>query len=303
MENTEETEVERLRRRNKQLHESLRSVSAKNTGLQEACARLKELAARSEWGVVRTHRALNLLREDADRVMRENGVEDLQREMHEWRAKYMSLRGRRAEWMALARRAVTAKAEATTQTTNYAVAVEELTARIGLVEKQRDDAVATAQKVIESQQAQLNRMAEQCRLWKRGELDTMTTIAGIAGELAGHPLPEPGAWERAKAVKAAETLSALRQRDEELARVNDALKDAGISHPQGVQGVRDLANQREGAYEQIDEWKSWEARARGATVQLLDIFGRGGTSLSAMLQAGQYDKVIELLCKEQDIAE
>lgn len=148
-----------------------------------------------------THQELVVLRADLARALLPDGMAGLQGEVEHWRDKFRQQRERRPAWNALTRRAVERKAEATRRATDLAIAVQQLTARLEEAEETGNAAVANAQKVIDALQAQLDRIGEQCRLWHRGELDTMTTIAGITGEFRGHLLPEPGEWERAKAVK------------------------------------------------------------------------------------------------------
>lgn len=265
MKNPEKSETENLRERNEYLRRRLESEKKQVHNLREETARLDTAVEEERKEFFRLHSALNVLRDDANRVMRENGAVELQKEMERWREDYHKLRAKRRVWGDLARKAVVAKAETTRELTDAAVLTQQLREAATRAEQQREDAVVNAQKVIESQRAQLDRIEEQCRLWKRGELDTMTTIAGITGEVHGYHLPEPGAWERAKAVKEAELRADLLE-----------------------------------ASDDINEWKTREARARGASMQLLDLFGHGGGGpLSARLQAGQYDEVIALLKKEQ----
>ncbi len=49
------------------------------------------------------------------------------------------------------------------------------------------------------------------------------------------------------------------------------------------------------AEKEIDDWKTREARARGACTQLLDVFGHGHGPIRAMIQAGKYDEAMDAI--------
>lgn len=122
-----------------------------------------------------------------------------------------------------------AKAEEAQRARDLETVVAQLNKHIKLVEQQRDDVAATAKKTVDALDARLQRITEQCRLWYRGELDTMTTVAGIHGEVHGYPLPEPGQWERAKAIRSAELLSQHREMTNQLAAIEAMLQEQGIA--------------------------------------------------------------------------
>jgi hypothetical protein len=47
--------------------------------------------------------------------------------------------------------------------------------------------------------------------------------------------------------------------------------------------------------DEVNKWKDWEARARGATMQIVELTGHGGTSLTGRLQMGLYDEALDQL--------
>lgn len=123
----------------------------------------------------------------------------------------------------LARRATEAKAEEAQRARDLDEVVAGLKRKVTEAELQRDNVTETAKKVIDAMDGQLARIKDQCRIWKRGELDTMSALAGICSEVEGHPLPEPGAWERAKAVDAAKKLTQLRQLRDQVDQIEAAV--------------------------------------------------------------------------------
>ena len=116
---------------------------------------------------------------------------------------------RTAQWRSLARRSVAAKAAQARRTRELEAVVQELNAKLTVAEKQRDAVATNANKVVVALQAQMARITEQCALWRRCELDAMTALAGITAEVNGHRLPEPGVWDRRRAIRDAEIRSQL----------------------------------------------------------------------------------------------
>lgn len=215
--------------------------------------RLKAVADRNYRWFVETHNALDVLREDADRALTDGGVKDLHAELTQLREDKAVLLAQRAAWRNGRRRYVEAKVAEAERARGLEAVVQQLSEKIGSVEAERAKAIDQAQAIIDDRDGQLARIREQCSLWNRGELGTMTTVAGICAEFRGHPLPEPGAWDRARAIKEAEMRSQLQEADAELDRVNAALHNAGVDFPQGAQGVRDLARLLAGAQEAFEE--------------------------------------------------
>lgn len=212
-----------------ELREENQRLRRVNASLRKQAQRQNERAAAELASWHRVHDAMNLLREDAMRVLRENGVEWLHAQLEKERTETLRLHRVLSRRRGISRRAVEKMAEAQQQVRDLEAALDEMRQQVALVEQQRDDVDKTAQKTVGELQAKLDRIGDQCRLWNRGELDTMTTIAGIAAEMNGHPLPEPGAWERAKAVRAAEILSQHREMSLQLGEIEDVLREEGFS--------------------------------------------------------------------------
>lgn len=116
---------------------------------------------------------------------------------------------RAAKWRDLARRSVRAKVVEARRTRELEAVVRELNTKVTATEQQRDDVTKNAVKVVDSLEAQMARIAEQCELWRRCDQDAMTTLGGITAEVNGHKLPEPGVWDRRRAVRDAQIRAQL----------------------------------------------------------------------------------------------
>lgn len=256
--------VEQLRELNDCLRQDLQGRISKANNLQTENARLQEVADRNYKWFVQTHDALNVLREDANRALTDGGVRDLHRELEELREKCQRLLSKRKEWTEFGRRCAEAKSAEAERARDLEAVVVQLNEKIERIEKERNDTAAQDQIIIETRDAQLSRIKEQCGLWNRGDLGAMAAVAGITAEMRGYPLPVPGAWDRSRAVKEAELRSALRS-----------------------------------AQESVNEWKAYEAAARGAATRIAEHFDAPPVIVRA-LTAGDYEGAIQTLDKGDD---
>lgn len=220
--------TDEIRKHNEHLRTRLREEQQQTGHLREEVARWKRIAEKAHTSWIRTHSALNLVVQDAQQVMEKNGAAKLHRTLLEQREIYERLYAKRQQWRDLARRATEAKVTEAQRARELDELVEELRQRLVETERQRDAAVEKAERVIADQQAKLDRIEDQCRLWKRGELDTMTTIAGITGEFTGHPLPDSGVWDRQRALRRAEVMSMLNRATDQLHQIEARLNEQGI---------------------------------------------------------------------------
>lgn len=223
-----EDSTDKIRKHNEYLRTRLREEQQQTGHLRDEVARWKRIAEKEHTSWIRTHNALNLVIQDAQQVMEKNGAAKLHRTLLEQREIYERLYAKRQQWRDLARRATEAKVAEAQRARELDELVEELRQRLVETERQRDAAVAKAGQVIADQQAKLDRIEEQCRLWKRGELDTMTAIAGITGEFTGHPLPDSGVWDRQRALRRAEVMSMLNRATDQLHQIEARLNEQGI---------------------------------------------------------------------------
>lgn len=214
--------------RERQLLDQIAELKRENHSLREEAVRHHNRADEERRSWIRTHDAMNLLREDAMAVLRNNNAASVYSDLEQERYAHQKLKDRRQHWMRFARQSVEMKALLTQKLRDAHAALEEMRQQAERTEQEKKDVAETAQKVIDARDAQLARIADQCRLWKRGELDTMTTIAGICGDVNGHPLPEPGTWERRKSALHAELMSQHRLMTEELAQIEALMNVEGI---------------------------------------------------------------------------
>lgn len=250
-----------LMEHNNFLRERIARLTKENTGLRGEVERLEAVADRNYKWFLSAHDAINMLRQDAETAMREGGAWELHLQLTEAREDMSRLREKhrrnRTQWTDLTKKAIAAKAEESQKRRDLEAALEAMRKKAAQHEAERDEVTRTAEKTIGDLEAKLHRIAEQCELWHRGELDTMSAIAGITGEMRGFPLPEPGIWERSKAIRAAEILSQHREMADQLAQIEAVLEDAGVqlvsTHEQQV---RDLVQLYRGQQEQLDELRN-----------------------------------------------
>jgi hypothetical protein len=304
MADTEAPSVEKLTQRIKYLQERLRAEERQSRNLRSEAQRWERIAAEEHKSWMNAHNALNLVREDAQRVMRENGVTELQAELDRERELSARLKRKLDQRYDLTRRAVEGKVAATTTATDQAVTIDQMRTQMAQMEENHAKAVESGRKVIQSQQDRAERISEQCRLWKSGELDTMTAIAGITGEMYGHQLPAPGAWERAKAIKEAELRAKVTVMEDQLGQIVDMARNAGIDAVESdpVRAVKWLAKSLsisekkvELKQAEVDQWKAWEAEARGATMRIVNTVWHDADEILTRLQAGQYNEAVALV--------
>lgn len=224
----EDRDLESLQRHNKRLREQLTETQQLADRLLAEAQRWRKIADEERASRMKTHSALNLVVADAQRVMAENGVEGVYARLGEEREKNVKLRQQLSQRRGITQRAVAELSVARQETRDRDAVIEEMRQRLVETERQRDAAVEKAEKVIADQQAKLDRIEDQCRLWKRGELDTMTTIAGITGEFTGHPLPDAGVWDRQRALRRAEVMSMLNRATDQLHQIEARLNEQGI---------------------------------------------------------------------------
>ena len=287
---------DRLMEHNQFLRERINQLNGANTSMRAELKRVCDLADKHWKSFIDTHNALNVLREDAQRVLTEAGAWEMRLELDGLREDFARYKTRAREsrkvYQELARRAAKAKAAESQKARDLEVALEQMRRKAEQFAAERDGTAKTAEEAVAKLDAKLDRIAEQCNLWHRGELDTMTTIAGITGEMNGHSLPEPGAWERAKAVRAAEIISLLNEATDKISAIEVELEEAGVGFTgDHLQQVKDMIQVAE-------SWKQAHADQRELVMLLARKLGADNYLYEA-LENGDYDGATALL-KELD---
>lgn len=224
---------------------------------------LRESRRRTHEQLMEARANLTTTRADLDRLADDKGLQLLQEEVEELRSEVKAELVRRAVWTDLSSRLRIANFKKARRIADLDQVMHNLSAAVETANRQRDAVADTSRKVVESLTAQRIRIAEQCKLWQRGDLDTVTALAGITAELNGHPLEEVGVWERKRAVREAQVRSEL-----------------------------------EAANNTIEHWERVEKEARDALVRVLETLGYGNPGLVTLVQAGKYDEIIAGLEKE-----
>lgn len=208
-------------------------LEAEVRGLRQTLQGVQENADKYYKMFVAARDRLDVLRSEAETVLKDAGVwelhQNLTNEIDALVQKSVRLRGMRDQWRELAVKAVRNKTRAAEEARDLEAALQQMRKHAEALKQQRDDLEKSAEKTVDSLDAKLKRIQEQCELWNRGELDIMTAMAGITGEMRGFPLPEPGSWERAKAVRAAEILSQNREMAIQLGDIEDLLTEEGVT--------------------------------------------------------------------------
>lgn len=243
-----------------ELREENQRLRRENASLREQAQR-QSARAEEEWASwQRVHDAMNLLREDAMRVLRENGVTELHAQLQEERESHQKLKAKRKRWMQFARQSVEMKALMAQRARDLEEALEEMRQRLERVEKQREETVEQAELIVQQRDLQMSRFKKWCERWIKGEVGAIEVVGAISAETQADLQVEPTLMERRKAVADMKTMARLTS--------------------------------------EVEDWKTYEAQARGFALTLLSHFGKGGGNLSAMTQAGLYEQVIAHLKEE-----
>lgn len=201
--------VRRLEEHNRHLLERLTQEQQRSENLALRNSDLAASQRRIHGQLVSTRKTLKTAQADLTRIAEEKGVELLLHELDELRRENEVQRERLATWSEMARRLRGVIQGKLQRIHDLETVMHNLSDAVETANKQRGTLATTAARVVESMTDQRQRITEQCRLWQRGEQDSMTTLAGISAELNGHKLPEPGAWERKRHVREAEVRSQL----------------------------------------------------------------------------------------------
>lgn len=228
MEQDTEQLLDQCRRTNKHLLARLDALQKREEQAREVarqCQAGSELTAKA---LLDANMTLERLRTDNAALLQFNSGQWLYDELSRERTKVEMFRKKHKSWADLTRRATIAKATEAQRARDLDQLVEDLRIKLVECEQQRDAAITRAEEVVGDQKCKLDRIEEQCRLWRRGELDSMTTIAGITGEFQSHPLPEPGTWDRMRALQQAQTTSLMNEMADKLSAIETLLTDEGV---------------------------------------------------------------------------
>lgn len=240
-----------------------KTVQKKNHALhalRDEVVRQHQSACNSEEKATDAQRVVETLRTDMRRLLEAHDAAPLYRELARLRRDYKELRATRAVWQGITRKAVEAKAYEAERARDLEEVVSGLREKVTEVERQRDDVNSSAEEATQALVASRGRIADQCGRWRRGVLDSMTALAAITAEMYGYPMPEPGSWEREQEIKSAKLRSQVKILEEK-----------------------------------VSETDTDERRARSFAMQLLDLFGKGGGALGALVQFGRYDEALKEL--------
>jgi hypothetical protein len=295
MENKEKDafKMRRLQEENRRLCEELKFAREANRSHLEQAVRKSLKAERLELELANASRELAKARSDVQKLAAYNGSLWLSQELQRTRDKYTKLHAKRAQWMSFARNCLDSKVQASQELRDLQSMVNGLKNKADDVARQRDMVEENAAVVIRSYEKQIERIADQCRLWKRCELGALAVLAGITAEVGGYPLPEPGDWERTKAIRSAETLSQVRQLTDQLDRISAVLEDAGVGRTGSyVRQVRELRSLYEGQL-------AASAELHDLLCFLLGHFG-ADKGVRAAAVAHDYERVVFLLLSSEE---
>lgn len=289
------SEVQRLSDYSKHLYGRLQEEQRRSSNLHDEALRWQKAAESERVSWMRTHDAMNLLREDASRVLDAHGAQPIYQELEEARERNTKLLASRARWKQLARQSAEAKALIAQHNHELQQVITELMELTNRLDKERNAAVSQAEKIVGERDAQLARFRGWCERWYKGEVGAIEVIAGITAELNGSIMAEPSEIERRRAIQHAETVSLLNEATRHLDRIVEAVSDVGIdlvSTPLAM--VKDLIVLYRGQEENVNEWKALEAAARGAAMRLAQYFG-ADDKVSNCLTMGDYEGALTML--------
>lgn len=291
-------QVRQLEERNRRLQDLLAQSRRREASLLEQAQRWERVAFEERQSWMRTHDALNLLRQDAMRVMEEQNAQSVYHELENEREAHQKLREKRQRWRQFARQSVEMKVLLAQKVRDRDKTIEELRGKLEDARESLEKATDRAQEIINARDEQLTRIAAWAEKWTRGEVATVEVMAAIAGEFNGSPAPDVSVMERRRAVLHAQTESLMCELGDQLEDIGKLLARADIK-PAGtrVEQVEELLKQYRQQQDDINEWKSHEGRARGAAVNLAEHFQASG-NVVRMLLTGNYDGALQTLKDE-----
>lgn len=196
---TEEENREALSERIEYLRAKLQEVRSENTSLREQAIRQSKRADEEFRSWIRTHDAMNLLREDAMRVLEEGGARALHAELEAVRAERDKVLARQAQYRKIARDATQAKALVVAELNEAHQVIESMRQHIESAEANATAAANSAQHIIEQRDAVLQHMTEIATSWYKGEKAALNAL-GEMHVLLGAGRPVASAIERQRAV-------------------------------------------------------------------------------------------------------
>jgi DNA repair exonuclease SbcCD ATPase subunit len=288
-------EVERLSEYSRRLYQQLQEEQRRSERLHDEALRWQKAAEEEHRSWLRTHDAMNLLRADANRVLEEHSALPVYLELEEARERVAKLLAARARWRKLARQSAEAKSSVSQHNRELQQVITELVELTNRLDEERNAAVSQAEKIISERDVQLARFRGWCERWYKGEVGAIEVIAGITAELGGNIMSEPSEIERRKAIQHAETVSLLNESTDHLTKVVDVISAAGVdfvSTPLDM--VKHLVLLYKAQEETINEWKTLEAAARGAAMQLAQRFNAGDKVINCLV-TGDYEGARNML--------
>lgn len=231
---------ERIITQNKWLIRRLQGAIQENCNLKEEVARQRNRADEEQRAWHRVHDAMNVLRTDALRVLREHGAQTVYQELEREREAHQKLNARRQIWRAVARSAVEAKAEEARKVRDLEAALDAMRELASAAEAKIEQVGNQAQEVINQRDDQICRIQEWTGRWHKGEMGALEAIAGVLAELGGFPLPSANALERHKETRYAQATSLMNEAADRLSAIECLLEDEGVGIVSSqVQQVKD----------------------------------------------------------------
>lgn len=250
----------------------------KNESLLNEAQRWQKNAAEEHRSWVRVHDAMNLLREDAQRVLDEHGATPVHRELQETREKLDKLAEKWSRVRQFARQTVETKARIAQANRDLDEALQGMKERCIELEKQRDELAAQAEKVVAERDRQIATIKEWCERYSKGEFSPMEILAAIHHVADADVMIAPTVLERRRAAEHMHVLMLMNEATDQLTLIEIMLHDEGIPNTESqLQQVRDLLARRKAA--EADYYRLWElieglAKKLDADPELLKIAER-----------------------------
>lgn len=220
--------ADRQEKRVDNLLERVRELGQATVILRKEAIRQSERADTERASWFRVHSAMNVLRDDAMRVMQEHDATFLYEQLNEMREERDRLLAKLRQFRGVSRRWYGSAVKLRRRLADQEEALEVMRRMVSEVEEQRDRITETSVQLVADKDARLKRIAEVVSCWHKGTIGALAVVATLVAEFDGYPAPSANDLERHRAVEFARSMALLKEAATQLQLIEMALAGAGI---------------------------------------------------------------------------
>jgi chromosome segregation ATPase len=206
----------------------VRELGPANVSLRAEAIRQSKRADEERASWFRVHSAMNVLRDDAMRVMRENDATSVYEQLNEVREERDRLLAKLWRFRGVSHRWHGSAAKLRRQLADQEEALEGMRRKVSEAEEQRDSVAKAAGVLVADKDARLRRIEEVASFWRKGKIAALDVVAMIVAEFEDHPAPSANDLERHRAVEFARCMALLKEAASQLQLIEMTLAGAGF---------------------------------------------------------------------------